>query len=342
MPINSFAVAVLNKRLKNQVTPQTLNAAKFLMWLKKWGRIKYGVGGSDGIDFWVQYRESGTGARAIGDFTELEAETIDDFIKLTVPWSRYGRALANSKFQEKRAKNTDKEDKNFDWLVNQFNAFSRQFQGVFATDAYGDGTRVAARNDVGDPMLGLQAWLSGTSTILGVDRNVTAGSYFRAKVGTTIADFFGDDNLNDVNNGLEGLNTLWNQCCVGQFAGGNTPESIPDAFDMPDLTLCDQTNYERYQNSLNARSMVMSDGADMSYKTLTLNQKPIDWDHYHFSGFSMIAKKYWTLNSAEPDGKLLDVYAEDNTGMIKKVNIAGQNILMCEKPASNGRLSVTA
>lgn len=341
MAVTSFSVAVINNRLRDEVNDQILKSNKFFPYMrKKKGCVVFNAGGA-ALEFYVRYRETGTGARAVGDFTEPQAEVLDDYTLLTMPWCRYARALASSKFQEKRAQNANSADVNWKYVAMQLASFKQQFMNVFGTDLFGAGTRSTSRNDVGDPFTGLAGWIDNDNTIAGVDRTAAAGAYFQAKVSTE-ADFFGDDILSDEPNGLKTMRTAWNNASVGQQTGKGVEESFVDTREEPSLTFCDQTSYERYENALHGRDRIMTPSPDGSYETLTFKRKPIDWDTFCTANtMYMPCLDHMQLFCTEADGQMLSTYGEDDSGIIKKIVIGTQISMICKKPAASARVDIT-
>lgn len=341
MAITSADVALLNERMRGKVYDQTIRAARFMMWMRKKGRIRHNCGGINGIDFWVQYRETASGARAITPYTELAAKTTDDFKKLTVPWAVYGDAIATSQIIEKRAKNAKDADINFEWLANQNASFVKTFKKTLATDLYsGDGTADTNRGDVAPRMLGLSTWVQAANTIIGENR-AGAGAYFAAVVGTT-PDPTGDSNFDDEADLLQNMKTLWNNASVGAQTGSQTNNKLADERVQLDLTLSDQTSYELYVSLLTQRMQLFQDGADANYKTITFNQQPYDWDPFCPSGTQfMLNTEEWEICTVEADDQLVSVYAEDNTGIVKKVQQVSQVLLKCVQPRASARNTIT-
>jgi hypothetical protein len=339
MAVTSYAVSLVNNRLRNQINDQIQKCCRLMQYmLKKDGCVVFNEGG-DSVEFYVRYRASGNGARAIGDFTQPQAETLDDFQKLTVAWARYGRALATSKFQEKRAQNAKDANKNFDFIARQLDSFRQAFKETLATDMYGSGTRSTSRNDVGDPILGLDHWIDDDNTSCGIVRSTD--TWFKAQL-TTVTDFFGDDILSDECNGLKTMRQYWNKCSVGSQNNKQGDADVADSREQPDLTLCDQTSYEKYENSLHGRDKITIDGADASYKTLTFMRKPIDWDSFAAANrMSFINLAWWHLYCTESANQMVNVYGEDSAGIVKSMTLATQLALFCKKPAAQGAIDIS-
>jgi len=338
MAVTSFSVAVINNRLKDRVNDQILKSNRFIQYAKKHGCFKWLQGG-DAVEFYVRYQESGLGARAVSDFTEPQAETIDDYKALEMPWCRYARALASSKFQEKRAKNANAADTNWNYVALQMKSFLQQFMNVFGSDIYGTGARQTSRNDVGDPITGLGGWVDNDNTVAG--ENSATSTWWQAKVETE-ADFFGDDILSDEPNGLKTMRNAWNDASVGQQSGKGTNESFSDVREEPSLTICDQTSYEKYENSLHGRDRIMTDSPDASYKTLTFKRKPMDWDTFCTANTMYMPNlDHCEIHCTESSDQLIGTYGEDMTGIIKKIVMATQLCMLFTKRASSARVDIT-
>lgn len=342
MAITSAQIAVLNERMKGKVTDQIIRNSKLMMWAKKKDRIVYNVGGMTGIEVYVRYRNTAQGARAIGPFSNLTAKTLDDMTTLIIPWAVYGDALMDSKILQKRAKNSKQENINFDYILNQLNSFLQAFKEVLATDLWtGTGAPVVARQDEANSMLGLAAWHDNDNTIIGVNRAVAAGAYYRSVV-QAITDPLGDDDFDEEINLYKYMRKAWNDASTGKQTGTQVNKDVAGERMEPNLTISDQASYELYENALGSRMRATVEGADSSYKTITHKQQPYDWDPFAPSAtIHIFNTDNWWIKSVEEAGQLCSVYGEDETDLTKKVSYAGQIAQGFERPASCARCDLT-
>lgn len=345
MALTSFQVSVINKRLRG-VSDQIIKKSLLIQELAKRKRIIYGQGG-DGIRKDVRYRVTAK-TQAIGDFTEPQAVTTDDFMALVVQWSKYGKALAQSKFQLKRNANADDRDRQFKLMIEEIASFKQEMVSRIGTDLYLDGTLLPG--DTATPIIGLGASISASNTYLGLDRAQAVNAWWRAQVGIE-NDFNGDALLSDVPNGIVSMNKVTDACKVGKQKGDGTGEDLATEREELDFTICSLNAYHAYEIAVEGRRrFTVKDEIDGRDK-LGYDKHPIDWDTFAPStpntggnngvGTMLFLNfEHIKLESVEENGQLFNTYAEDDTGMIKKQVIAGQMQLTCWKPAAEGRLTI--
>lgn len=162
--------------------------------------------------------------------------------------------------------------------------------------------------------LGLQTIVATTGTVGGIAR--TGNAWWQAKVATSAGSFAA--------NGLDLMRTKYNDCSKGN--------------DHPDLIITDQTNFERYEKTLQPQER-FNDAkmADAGFQNLRFKSAVMMFDQYCTAGYMyFLNSKYinWTVHKDRDFATTDFVKPENQDARLAQILVMGE--LTCSNSSRQG------
>jgi hypothetical protein len=250
--------AFFDATIKRQVKPLSdavINDVATLRYANKKRIISYDEGG-DGFQHRVRSSGSTIGG-ATNDWGVRNFQTTQPFVTITGTYRQYSWPLIVSLFQQKRNDNAPSEAKMFKMVAEQLNEVKQQAEYRLGQHSYTGSAAATLTGDVSTPIDGLDDIVgSTTNTYMGIDRSVSANSYWRPQsrsVTKATADT-GDIGVNDL---INSMLQLFFDCQKGAQTGDSIPDTVqvqkeridgiitgPDIFRAYQLSMMDKIRYQ--------------------------------------------------------------------------------------------------
>ena len=279
--VSAFYTATIARQLKG-LSDAVITRSELLNWMKKKGRIRYGLGG-DTIKARIYSSEPAVGG-ATSVWGTRSAQTISPFTTVEFNYRQYDWAIVMSDFEMQRNANAGPEAQMFKMFAESMNAVRQSATGRLSRHAYRGNADSANTGDQGTPIDGLADIVDNTSnnTYAGIARSGST-TYWNNQYGS-ISNFTLDADGDDVPDGLTAMRDLWLDCSAGKAVDG---ESIGDTVavekETPDAVLTTAAIYLNYNTCLTPQERFSNGNMDPE-KTLTFNGVPIMWDNFCPSG----------------------------------------------------------
>lgn len=285
--ITNYATSLISRQLKG-INDTVIDMNEYSRWLKKKGRIKYGLGG-DSIKWRVYVSEP----QVFGSTTDngsRTAATLDNFVEAELRYAQYDGEIMTFMMQDMRNKNGEENVKLFDNLMESMNVFKQSVADTLGRHFYDQGSTFG--NNRGTNILGLDEIVLSTGTYAGLDR-ATYTTW--ASQTESISNFELDTDGNDVAEGLEGMRSLWLKCCAGigtsESSPGSVSSDLASSRNKPDGIFTTRAIYLNYENVLTPQQRYTSASSKDPETELLFSSTPIYWDNFCNSG------KMYFLNS---------------------------------------------
>lgn len=284
--ITNYATSVISRQLKG-ISDTVIDMNEYSRWLKKKGRIKFGLGGDD-----IKWRAYVTEPQIFGSTTDTgsrTAQTLDSHVTATLRYAQYDGEITLFTMQMMRNKNGEENVKLFDLLAEEMNVFKQSVADTLGRHLYDQSSTFG--NNRGTNILGLDEIVLATGTYAGLSR--TDYTTWASQT-ESISSFELDTDGNDVPEGLEGMRSLWLKCSAGVGSGepdGSISSDLASSRNKPDAIFTTRAIYLNYENCLTPQQRYTSSSSKDPQGELLFSDTPIMWDNFCPSG------KMYFLNS---------------------------------------------
>lgn len=344
---SSAIVALLNIRMPG-VTDQIAKICPLFDQLNKNGRVQYGRGWNTGKSWFVHTKNSHLASvGSVSDQMNVQAMAADDKIEVSVPGSNLAHGIAQSEMLRRRLANINDKELMFDLLAEDVAAATAALVQTLCSDLYADGTQRSTQPGPA-PIVGLAGIVDDDNTYATVNRSTSGNDYWKALVKACPTQFNAEGGVQaGTKDGIAWMRRVWNAITTTGAANpaNKTADGISNKGEMLDAIFTDTFGFEQYESSHDSRTRF--DGANNrdaggAVTTSLFKLKPLYLDPFcgaNVMFFVQYASIF--LETVEPSPKLFSVYAEDKTGLLQGITMAGQHLLYCKKPRVQGRLDLT-
>jgi hypothetical protein len=283
--ITTYVTATIARQLKG-IDDAIIDKNSLSGWLKKKGRIKYGLGGDS-----IKWRVFNSAVAVFGSTTDTgsrTAGTIQPVGTAEVRYTAYDGEILMFMLQLMRNKNADETSKMFDQMMEELNMFKQGTSDVLGRHFYA-GTSSSYGNNRGTNLSGLSDIVSATGTYAGITRS--GNTYWQSQTGS-VSNPELDTDGDDVPQLLEAMRSLYLDCSGG--SGNDSTHISADqasSRESPDAIFTTKAIYLNYENCLTPQQRYTSSSSKDPQSELMFSAMPINWDNFCQSG------KMWFLNS---------------------------------------------
>lgn len=284
--ITDYATSVISRQLKG-INDTVIDMNEYSRWLKKKGRVKYGLGGDD-----IKWRMYVNEPQIFGSTTDTgsrTAGTLDSHIEAQLRYALYDGEILLFTPQLMRNKNGEDNVKLFDLLMESKNVFEQSVADTLGRHFYDQDSTFG--NNRGTNILGLDEIVLSTGTYAGLSRSTYTTIASQVE---SISNFEVDTDGNDVCEGLEGMRSLWLKCSAGVGAGepdGSISKDLASTRNKPDGIFTTRAIYLNYENCLTPQMRYTATSTKDPESDLLFSSTPIMWDNFCNAG------KMYFLNS---------------------------------------------
>lgn len=281
--ITNYATSVIARQLKG-ISDTVIDMNEYSRWLKKKGRIKFGLGGDS-----IKWRAYVNEPQVFGSTTDTgsrTAATLDSHVEAELRYAQYDGEIMVFTMQLDRNKNGEENVKLFDLLAEEMNVFKQSIADTMGRHMYDQDSTFG--NNRGTNILGLDEIVLSTGSYAGLDRS-TYTSW--ASQAVSISNFELDTDGNDVAEGLEGMRDLWLRCSAGVGGGDSISPDLASSRNKPDGIFTTRSIYLNYENTLTPQQRYTNTSAKDPETELLFSSTPVYWDNFCKSG------KMYFLNS---------------------------------------------
>jgi hypothetical protein len=315
--ITTYATATIARQLKG-INDAVIDKNSLSAWMKKKGRIKFGLGG-DSIK-WRVYNAEPVIFGSTTDTGSRTAQTIQPITTAEVRYCQYDGEIMMYTMQLMRNKNADETSKLFNQMAEELNIFKQATQTHLGRHMYAS---TALASDRGTNISSIADIVSNTGTYAGIARS--GNTYWQSQT-VSISSPELDTDGNDVAELLEGMRSLYLDCSGGLGnggQGGSISPTLATGREEPDAIFTTKAIYLNYMNVLTPqqRYSSQSGGRDSEVGgSLLFHNLPIEWDNFCTSGkLYMLNSNFIEINCATDN--LIEAPAE-----FQGIAVPGRNV----------------